>query len=61
VLQVMLRQKDEAARLAAVLHDTVEDTPTTLADLRSAGYSEEIWRGRSSRLNAPRGPNRTRK
>jgi len=38
----MPRQKDEAARLAAVLHDTVEDTPTTLADLRSAGYSEEI-------------------
>ena len=42
VLRVMLRQQDELARLAAVLHDTVEDTPTTLADLRSAGYSEEI-------------------
>jgi (p)ppGpp synthase/HD superfamily hydrolase len=42
VLRVMLRQQDETARIAGVLHDVVEDTPTTLADLRAAGYGEEI-------------------
>ena len=42
VLRVMLRQEDETARLAAVLHDVLEDTQVTLADLRSAGYSEPV-------------------
>ncbi len=42
VLRVMLRQEDETARFAAVLHDVLEDTQVTLADLRSAGYSEPV-------------------
>jgi (p)ppGpp synthase/HD superfamily hydrolase len=42
VVRVMLRQRDEAARIVGVLHDVLEDTPTTLADLLSAGYSQEI-------------------
>jgi (p)ppGpp synthase/HD superfamily hydrolase len=29
-------------RHAALLHDVVEDTPLTLADLRAFGYSEEV-------------------
>lgn len=41
-LRVMLRQQDEAASIVAVLHNVVEDTSTTLADLREAGYSEEV-------------------
>jgi (p)ppGpp synthase/HD superfamily hydrolase len=42
VLRVMLRQQDEVARIVAVLHDVLEDTSITLADLREAGYSAEI-------------------
>ena len=42
VLRVMLRQEDETARIVAVLHDVLEDTPLTLADLRTAGYSEQV-------------------
>jgi (p)ppGpp synthase/HD superfamily hydrolase len=41
-LRVMLKQTDEEARIAAVLHDVVEDTSITLADLRAAGYSEAV-------------------
>jgi len=33
---------DEAARIAAVLHDVVEDTEISLDDLRAAGFSEDI-------------------
>jgi len=42
VLRVMLRQEDESARIVAVLHDVLEDTRVTLADLRNAGYSEQV-------------------
>jgi len=31
-----------AARMAAVLHDVVEDTKVKLPDLRKLGYSEEV-------------------
>jgi (p)ppGpp synthase/HD superfamily hydrolase len=41
-LRVMLRQVDDTARIVAVLHDVLEDTPETLDGLRTAGYSEEI-------------------
>jgi len=41
-LRVMLRLEDPAAQIVAVLHDVVEDTPVTLADLRAEGYSGEI-------------------
>jgi hypothetical protein len=32
----------EAARIAAVLHDVVEDTTVKLHDLRRLGYSEDV-------------------
>jgi (p)ppGpp synthase/HD superfamily hydrolase len=38
----MLSQHDETARIVAVLHDSLEDTSVTLADLRAAAYSDEI-------------------
>ena len=41
-LRLMFRQNSEAARIAAVLHDVVEDTPVTLEQLRDAGFAEEI-------------------
>jgi len=41
-LRVMLRLEDSAAQIVAVLHDVVEDTSVTLADLRAEGYSGEI-------------------
>ncbi len=41
-LRVMRRLGDEAGRIAAVLHDVLEDTAITLGDLRHAGYGEEV-------------------
>lgn len=41
-LRVMQRVDGEAAQIVAVLHDVVEDTPVTVDDLRSAGFSHEI-------------------
>jgi (p)ppGpp synthase/HD superfamily hydrolase len=41
-LRLMFRQNSEPARIAAVLHDVVEDTPVTIAELREAGFAEEI-------------------
>ena len=41
-LRVMLRLKDEADRIAAVLHDVIEDTGITEESLRDQGYSEEV-------------------
>src|SRR5262245_53659472 len=43
-LRVMLAQKEPAPRIAAVLHDVVEDTPWTLDQLRAEGFSEEVLR-----------------
>ena len=40
-LRVMLKQKDPDARVAAVLHDVVEDTEVSLEDLAGAGFSAE--------------------
>jgi (p)ppGpp synthase/HD superfamily hydrolase len=42
VLRVMLRQDDPTARIVAALHDVVEDSATTIDDLRIAGYSDEV-------------------
>jgi (p)ppGpp synthase/HD superfamily hydrolase len=42
VLRVMLRQEEDTTRKVAALHDVVEDSEMTIADLRAAGYSEEI-------------------
>jgi (p)ppGpp synthase/HD superfamily hydrolase len=41
-LRVMARVEAGDAQIVAVLHDVVEDTPTTLDDLRQAGFSESI-------------------
>ncbi|RMM42184.1 HD domain-containing protein [Pseudomonas corrugata] len=41
-LKVMLRLSHHDERIVAVLHDVVEDTRVTLADLRSEGFSEAI-------------------
>jgi (p)ppGpp synthase/HD superfamily hydrolase len=41
-LRVMLRLETDAERIVGVLHDIVEKTPTTLEQLRTARYSEEI-------------------
>lgn len=41
-LRVMMRLEAETARMVAVLHDVVEDSPFTQARLRELGYSEEI-------------------
>jgi (p)ppGpp synthase/HD superfamily hydrolase len=41
-LRMMLRMDTEAAMMAAVLHDVVEDTEWTLERLREAGFSEEV-------------------
>jgi (p)ppGpp synthase/HD superfamily hydrolase len=38
VLRVMLRQEGNLAQIAGVLHDVVEDTPTSLDDLRTRGF-----------------------
>jgi (p)ppGpp synthase/HD superfamily hydrolase len=41
-LRVMGALRDERERMAAVLHDVVEDTSVTLADLKAAGCPEEV-------------------
>jgi (p)ppGpp synthase/HD superfamily hydrolase len=41
-LRVMFRVKSEHERIAAVLHDVVEDTRVTLADLEKDGFSDEV-------------------
>ncbi len=43
-LRVMLRMTAKDERIAALLHDVVEDTEYTLEDLRKAGYSQKILR-----------------
>ena len=41
-LRMMMRMDTEAAMMAAVLHDVVEDTEWTLERLREAGFSDEV-------------------
>ncbi len=41
-LRMMVRMRTERAMMVAVLHDVVEKTATTLADLRRAGYAAEV-------------------
>src|SRR5439155_17942529 len=43
-LRVMQRVQGADAQIVAVLHDALEDTKLTEADLRSAGFSENIIR-----------------
>ena len=41
-LRVMQSMSTDAEKIAAVLHDVVEDTPVTLDQLRGDGFSEEV-------------------
>lgn len=41
-LRVMFQLESDIERIVAILHDVVEDTAYTFADLRQMGYSEEI-------------------
>jgi hypothetical protein len=42
LLRVMLRLPTDQSRQVALLHDVVEDTDITLADLRLQGFSDEV-------------------
>jgi (p)ppGpp synthase/HD superfamily hydrolase len=41
-LRMMMRMESEAAMMAAVLHDVVEDSDWTMEQLRGEGFSEEV-------------------
>jgi (p)ppGpp synthase/HD superfamily hydrolase len=41
-LRAMLAMDSDAARIVAVLHDVVEDTPVTLEGLAAEGFAAEI-------------------
>lgn len=41
-LRIVNAVEGNDARIVAILHDVVEDSTTTLDDLRSAGFSEDI-------------------
>lgn len=41
-LAVAERVQSESARVVALLHDVVEDTPLTLSDLTAAGFAPEV-------------------
>ena len=41
-LRLMLRFEGETERMVAVLHDVVEDSTVTLADLRAAGFAPAV-------------------
>ena len=41
-LRLMLKMDSETEMIAAVLHDVVEDSNWTLADLKREGFSEEV-------------------
>jgi (p)ppGpp synthase/HD superfamily hydrolase len=41
-LRVMLHLEDEEGRIAAALHDVLEDTATTADNLRDWGYGEKV-------------------
>jgi guanosine-3',5'-bis(diphosphate) 3'-pyrophosphohydrolase len=44
-IRVMLAMKSDEAKIVAVLHDVIEDTPVKIADIKEAGYSEEVIAG----------------
>jgi (p)ppGpp synthase/HD superfamily hydrolase len=41
-LRVMFRCEGDLARTVAILHDVIEDTSTTVEDLRTSVFSEEV-------------------
>ncbi len=52
-LRLMLRMDSEVEMAAAVLHDVVEDTATTLDDLRAEGFPEQVLAARPARSSSP--------
>jgi (p)ppGpp synthase/HD superfamily hydrolase len=47
-LRVMLACQSEAARVVAVLHDVIEDTPWTMEQLENEGFGPDILSGLDS-------------
>ena len=41
-IRVMLRCKSDGAKIAALLHDVVEDTPVSFDQLSKEGFSEDV-------------------
>ena len=41
-LRLMMKFENIDEQIVAVLHDVIEDSDTTLSDMRNAGFSEEI-------------------
>lgn len=41
-LHLMMQMESEDAKITAVLHDVVEDTEWSLADLQAEGFSDEV-------------------
>lgn len=41
-IRVMMRVDSEVEKIAAILHDVVEDSDWTLGDLQQEGFSEEV-------------------
>ena len=41
-LRVMMQMEKEDAKIVAVLHDVVEDSPLTFDDLKNEGFSDNI-------------------
>jgi (p)ppGpp synthase/HD superfamily hydrolase len=41
-LRLMMAVKSDSEKIVAVLHDVVEDTPTTFQELRDEGFSDEV-------------------
>ena len=41
-LRIMMKMENQDGMIAAMLHDVVEDSSVTLADLRAEGFSEEV-------------------
>ena len=42
VLRVLMKQDSDDARIVAALHDVVEDTAITVADLARSGFGDDI-------------------
>lgn len=44
-LRVMADVEGEAEKIVAIMHDVVEDSPVTIEDLETEGFSDEICAG----------------
>lgn len=52
-LRVMMKMSTVEERIAAVLHDVVEDTPWTVESLRDEGFSETVLKALASVTRMP--------